>query len=194
MFPSTFSSPTGVDEERDAVRDEPSAFPVPSFDAIYDEHLGFVWHTLRGLGVPPSSLDDAVQDVFVVVHRRLPSFEARSKITTWLFGIALRVAYAHRRKQRPSDDLSAVQNEIRDERPTPFEETVRSEAATLVERLLDELDDNKRLVFVLMEIEQMSAEEMASLLGIKVNTVYSRLRYARAEFEKLVARYAKGEK
>src|SRR5882724_509457 len=70
---------------------------VPGFSAIYDAYFDFVWRSLRRLGVPEATLDDAAQDVFVVVHRRLPEFEARSTVKTWLFGIVLRVVATHRR-------------------------------------------------------------------------------------------------
>ena len=166
---------------------------VPSFDEIYERHLDFVWRALRGLGIPAPLLDDAVQDVFVVVHRRLWTFEGRSKMTTWLFGIALRVARNYRRERRFNQDLSPVEG-VSDERPSPFEEAARSEAVQLLERVLDALDDKKRIVFVLMEIEQMTAEEVAALLEINVNTVYSRRRSARVEFDRLVALHGKGRR
>ncbi|OJY31628.1 MAG: hypothetical protein BGO98_15830 [Myxococcales bacterium 68-20] len=160
---------------------------MPSFDEIYDRYLVFVWRALRALGIAPPALDDAVQDVFVVVHRRLWTFEGRSKLTTWLFGIALRVARNYRRRQAPSTDLSEVGERLLDDRPSPFEEVARSEAFQLIEQILDALDEKKRIVFVLMEIEQMTAEEVAGLLGVNVNTVYSRRRFARIEFDRLVA-------
>jgi len=166
---------------------------VPAFDEVYDQHLDFVWRALRGLGIPAPLLDDAVQDVFVVVHRRLCTFEGRSKMTTWLFGIALRVARNYRRERRFADDPSAVER-VSDERPSPFEEAARSEAVQLLERVLDALDDKKRIVFVLMELEQMTAEEVAALLEVNVNTVYSRRRFARMEFDRLVALHGKGGK
>ncbi|HSD87703.1 MAG TPA: sigma-70 family RNA polymerase sigma factor, partial [Kofleriaceae bacterium] len=74
------------------------ASAAPSFDEVYAAHFAFVWRVLRTFGVPDAALEDAAQDVFVVVHRRLPEFEGRAAITTWLFAIARRVAGAHRRK------------------------------------------------------------------------------------------------
>ena len=171
--------------EGDAPPDDATA--VPSFDEIYDRYLVFVWRALRALGIAPPALDDAVQDVFVVVHRRLWTFEGRSKLTTWLLGFTLRVARNYRRRQAPSTDLSEVGERLLDDRPSPFEEVARSEAFQLIEQILDALDEKKRIVFVLMEIEQMTAEEVAGLLGVNVNTVYSRRRFARIEFDRLVA-------
>lgn len=177
------------EDPEDALASEPAM--VPSFDEVYEQHLDFVWRAMRGLGIPAPLLDDAVQDVFVVVHRRLCTFEGRSKMTTWLFGIALRVARNYRRERPFNDDPSVVER-VSDERPSPFEEAARSEAVQLLERVLDALDDKKRIVFVLMEIEQMTAEEVAALLEINVNTVYSRRRFARIEFDRLVALHGKG--
>lgn len=182
----------------DAFGDEADVRPAESgvlvsFDAIYDQHFVFVWRTLRALGVAAAHLDDATQDVFVVVHRRLDTFEGRSKVTTWLFGIARRVARNYRRGLRTAGDLSEVLEAASDGRPSPYEETVRSEAILLLERVLDALEEKKRIVFVLMEIEQMTAEEVAAILGINANTVYSRRRFARLEFDRLVALYSKNK-
>lgn len=167
---------------------------VTTFDDLYDKHLSFVWRVLRALGVSREVLDDAVQDVFLVVHRRLDSFDRSSKATSWLFGIALRVARGYRRRPPPGDDLSTVENALRDGSPSPLEQIARSEKLALLERVLDSLDDKKRIVFVSMEIEQMSAEEVATMLGINVNTVYSRRRLARLEFDRLLAIYGKSKR
>ena len=171
----------------------PEVAPVPveggqtaralDFDQLYDDHVDFVWRSLRCLGVREQSLDDAVQDVFVVVHRRLADFEARSAVRTWLFGIVLRVAGDHRRRERRKGGLSPIDFEIEDRAPGPLEEAVRAEALRTLARVLGALDEDKRAVLVLAEIEQQSAPEIAAALGIKLNTVYSRLRAARRAFE-----------
>ncbi|OJY23888.1 MAG: hypothetical protein BGO98_18320 [Myxococcales bacterium 68-20] len=179
-----------LDEDEDVAR--PEATTPPSFDAVYDQHVDFVWRALRGLGVAPHFLDDAVQDVFIVVHRRLPAFEGRSKVTSWLFSIALRVAHTYRRRQRPTDDLAEVEDHLLDDRPSPFDAAARTEILELLERILDLLDDKKRIVFVLMELEQMTAEEVAALLDANINTIYSRHRQARIEFDRLIALHARG--
>jgi RNA polymerase sigma-70 factor (ECF subfamily) len=176
------------DVTRSAPRERSEGIALPSFDEVYDRHLTFVWRSLRALGIPPHQLDDAVQDVFVVVHRRLCTFEGRAKMTSWLFGVAMRVARNYRRG-RPSDDLDEVQEQLLDGQPSPFEATARSEAVLLLERFLETLDEKKRIVFVLMDIEQMTAEEVAQMIGVNVNTVYSRRRFARIEFERLVAEH-----
>lgn len=166
---------------------------LTSFDEVYDRYVVFVWRTLRALGLPDAALEDAVQDVFIVVHRRLHEFEGRAKLTSWLFAIARRVAKNHRRARQPSSELRDVEEQVRDDGPTPYEAVVQTEAVALLERILDRLDDKQRVCFVLMDIEQMTAEEVASLLEINVHTVYSRRRLARLEFNRLAAHYGRGE-
>src|SRR5580704_17504684 len=73
-------------------------FELPSFEAVYDEYFPYIWRSVQRLGVAVSQADDAVQEVFIVVHRKLPSFEGRSSIKTWLYGITLRVARVQRRR------------------------------------------------------------------------------------------------
>ena len=177
----------------------PAAPPTPAelraFEAIYDEHLAFVWRSLRRLGVQGAALDDAVQDVFLVVHRRLPEFEARSSVKTWLFGIVLRVARTCRRSvQRKSPGTSGpgapedpeTLADPHGELPDALAE--KTEAVRLLHEILDELGDEKREAFVLAELEQMTAPEISEALGVNLNSVYSRLRAARREFEQAVAR------
>lgn len=162
----------------------------PRFDAVYDEHFAYLWSCLRRLGVPAASIDDAVQDVFVVVHRRLADFEGRSSLRTWLFGIALRVARDYRRRaERTEPGGEGPERTAPDTvRPSPFEDAAAAEGARLLDRLLGQLEESRREVFVLAELEQMTAPEIASCLEVNLNTVYARLRAARAEFERAVAR------
>jgi RNA polymerase sigma-70 factor (ECF subfamily) len=159
------------------------------FDAVYDDYFDFMWSSLRGLGVADASLDDAVQEVFIVVHRRLPEFEGRSSLKTWLFGIAVGIARNHRRHLRRKGGLDALDERIEDKSASPLESASAAEAMQLVSRVLDGIDEDKRTVLVLTELEQMTAPEIAETLGVNVNTVYSRLRAARAEFDRAFARY-----
>jgi RNA polymerase sigma-70 factor (ECF subfamily) len=169
--------------------------PVPGLAQIYAEHCDFVWRNLRRMGVQEASIDDAVQEVFLVVHRRLADFEARSQVKTWLFWIVLRVAQTQRRNLRrrnahlpdvPTFDLEAVANI---EQESPLELVARREAVTLLHQLLATLDDDKRAMLVLVELEQMSVPEAAEALGINLNTAYSRLRMARNAFEEAIVRH-----
>jgi RNA polymerase sigma-70 factor (ECF subfamily) len=162
---------------------------APSFEAIYDGYVDFVWRSLWRLGVPQENLEDAVQDVFLVVLRRLGDFEGRSAVRTWLFGIAIRIAKDHRRSQRRKGPHDPLDDRLADASADPRANTERAEALQVLSQLLDALDDDKRAVFVMSEIEQMSVPEMAEALGANPNTIYSRLRVAREEFDRAVARY-----
>lgn len=167
---------------------------VPSFDAIYAAHVGFVWRIVRTFGVPEPQLEDAVQDVFVVVHRRLAEWEGRAAITTWLFAIARRVASVHRRRaDKRTRELPMEQiDEHGEQAPSgaagadPFADLSRAQAAATVLAILERLDEDKRIVFALVELEQLSVPEVARMLAINLNTAYSRLRLARAAFEAAV--------
>lgn len=165
---------------------------VPQFAELYEAHFDFVWRTARRLGCPDDALDDVTQDVFVVVHRKLPEFEGRSSLKTWLYAITRRVVSDHRRKHRRRRPASTP---FQDERApcagaSPQELAARQQAAMLLYAFLDSLPDEQREVFVLAELEQMTAPEIAEATGAKLNTVYSRLRLARRAFERVVARQA----
>ena len=158
------------------------------FEALYRKHYGFVWRSVRRLGVPDSEVDDVVQEVFVIVHRRLPEFEGRSAITTWLFGIAYRVVRDHRRKiasrMRREAEVTAGKP------PTePDKRLARHQAVDVLDGLLADLDEDKRAVFVMAEIVKMTANEIAEVVGVSPNTVSSRLRAARKAFEEALANY-----
>lgn len=165
---------------------------VPSFDEVYRDHFAFVWRSAKRLGVRDASLDDVVQEVFVIVHRRLAEFEARSSVKTWLFGITLRVARDHRRslarKNREAGGEPIDPDTLRATTPGPSESIEKSEAVRLLHTLLDEMDDERREIFVMAELEQMTMPDIASTLGLNVNTAYARLRAARQAFEEGVAR------
>ena len=168
---------------------------APGFSEVYEHHFDFVWRSLRRLGVQASALDDAVQEVFLVVHRRLPEFEGRSSLKTWLFGIALRVAQRIARTQarHPATELPETTT-LGSTDSTPQDEAARREAIALLYSILDELDPDKRAVFVMVELEQLSAPEIAEELGTPLNTVYSRLRAARREFEASLKRHRARER
>ncbi len=175
--------------------DAAAAAARPSFEEVYEEHFALVWRTVRRLGVPEAATPDAVQEVFLVVHRRLGEFEGRSSLKTWICAIVARVASDARRSLRRkspharSADAAVDADTVPDERAeSPHDRTVQREAVRLLHRLLDELDDGKRAVLVLAELEQMSVPEIAEALGENTNTIYARLRAARREFEQAAVR------
>jgi RNA polymerase sigma-70 factor (ECF subfamily) len=160
---------------------------VRSFDALYARQFDFMWRSLRRLGVPPSQVEDAAQDAFVVVHRKLADLRPDASEKAWLFGIALRVASDYRRTLRRKGTVS-FDPELAPSRDTsPFDGTAKAQEARLLEDFLNGLDDDKRAVFVLAELEGASAPEVSEALGCNVNTVYSRLRLARERFVSFLA-------
>lgn len=170
-----------------------SARPVAQFTALYEQYFSFVWRTVRFLGAPVDTTDDAVQDVFLVAHRRLADFEARATPRTWLFAIALRVVKDHRRsRRRRMRLLDQARNIERQPSASPFERSVSSEMQHKLLAALEHLREEQRMVFVLAELEEMSAPEIAAALQIKLNTVYSRLRMARQEMARLLRPEASG--
>jgi RNA polymerase sigma-70 factor (ECF subfamily) len=168
-----------------------------TFLELYETHLGFVWNGVRRLGVHESAVEDVVQEIFLVVYRKLGDFEGRSSVRTWLFGIAVRVVRHHRRKQAamgatPSDDVESF---VDPRGRSPQESAEQGQMVDTLNRLLDELEDDKREVLVLAELEQMTAPEIAEVTGANLNTIYWRLRTARQEFERVVTRFrARGER
>jgi RNA polymerase sigma-70 factor (ECF subfamily) len=166
-----------------------------SFERIYDDHVDFVWRSARRLGVSEAAVDDVVQQVFLIVHRRWDEFEHRSSYKTWIFSILLRAVSEHRRHVRRKSPhwLFGMREdpEILEAPHGPEEELEKAEAARLIEQLLESLDDDKRAVFVLAELEQMNAAEIADATGTATKTVYSRLRAARADFERAAERMRK---
>jgi len=167
---------------------------------LYDSHFNFVWRNLRRLGVPQPMVEDAAQDVFLVVHRRWASFDAgAASVETWLFGIVLRVARNHRRSLKrsavwmaPSDGNDAVAA-AESAAVEPADLYARREAAALLDRLLDTLDDDRRALLVLVDVEQMQVPAAASVLGINVNTAYWRLRTARKRLARALGRMKAAE-
>jgi RNA polymerase sigma-70 factor (ECF subfamily) len=167
--------------------------PTPEslvFDEIYAEHFAFVWRCLRSLGVPLSALDDAAQDVFVIVHRQLPAFRGESTLQTWLFGITRKVAFNHRRgvdrKQAPLVPLD--DRYVQASGPSPIEHAQEKEAAAFVERFMAALDEEKRALFLLALLEEMAMPEVAAALEIPLNTAYTRLRRLRSDFQQALAK------
>ena len=152
------------------------------FDTLYGEHFTFVWRSLRRLGVHPSWVEDAAQDTFLVVHRRLSDLRPEASAKAFLFGIALRVARDYRRRAQRKHAVSLdVEKEV-SQLSGPFERAAKAQAVRRLEAFLATLDEDRAAVFVLSELEGMTAPEISQALGANQNTVYSRLRTARERF------------
>ncbi|MEM7160570.1 MAG: sigma-70 family RNA polymerase sigma factor [Myxococcota bacterium] len=159
---------------------------------VYREHVDFVVRTTRHLGVPEPQVEDVVHDVFLVVHRRLDDYDERAPLRSWLYGITRRVVLHHKRRTS-----RARAREARAPAPSPApsldEGIARDEAAVLVEACLASLDIDQRMVFVLADIEGLTAPQIAEATGVKLNTVYSRLRLGRRKFERALAQRLEGK-
>ncbi len=160
------------------------------FRSIFEQELSYVWHTLRRLGVRGEDVRDQSQEVFMIVHRLLDQFDRGRPIRPWLFGIAFRVASAYRDKARyrTTEELG---DDVTDDAQLPDEQLADAEKRRLVLRALDRIELGRRAVFVLAELEDRSIPEIATELGIPLNTAYSRLRLAREEFADAARRLAK---
>ena len=162
------------------------------FQELYRAHFAYVWNTLRRLGAARADLDDLAHEVFVVVFRRRLDFEAGRPVKPWLFGIAYRVAAGERRLARHGAELATGSSEI-EAMPavgadSPEADAIASERRELEVRALAALDLDQRAVFVMHEIDWCSAPDIAATLGVKLNTVYSRLRLGREKFGVAVQR------
>jgi RNA polymerase sigma-70 factor, ECF subfamily len=169
---------------------------VPSFEALYEAHFAFVWRTLWRLGVWQASVADAAQDVFLVIHRRQADLLGNEVARSWVYGIVVRVARDYRRAQhRKGWPNGPDPDELSDPKEMNAAQRLeQNEAVVLLNRLLDTLDDEKREALVLVELEQMTVPEIADLLGVNPNTIYTRLRAARQEFARAIARHRAKER
>lgn len=163
--------------------------------ALFEQHCAFVWRVLRRLGVREADIADVCQDVFMAVHTQLPSFEGRSKVSTWIYGIARRRASSYRALARHRrEQLDSLEREPADPRggsavgEGPERAVLRAE----LDRLLEQLDDDKREVFVLYEIEELEMADVARAVGCPRFTAYTRLRAARSEVRAFFARRTAG--
>ncbi|MBL0195754.1 MAG: sigma-70 family RNA polymerase sigma factor [Myxococcales bacterium] len=160
---------------------------------VFREHLPFVFRALRRLGVAEGDIDDVCQEVFVVVMRKLAEFEGRSQLRTWIYGICVRSASDYRKRAPRRREV------LTDEVPEgvtgkgPHEYATEAEARDLLDRLLAELDDDKRAVFVLYEIEELTMAEVALALECPLQTAYSRLHAARRRVQERATELAAAE-
>jgi RNA polymerase sigma-70 factor (ECF subfamily) len=164
------------------------AAPGVDVEAMHAAHGDFVWASLQRLGARDADLEDRFQEVFLVVHQRGAGFEGRSRVTSWLFGICLRVMAAHRRRawvrrERATDEPPEGSG------PGAAEDSLeRAEARARLREILDAMDLDRRAVFVMAVIEEMPADEIAAIVGAPIGTVYSRLHAARRQFDEALRR------
>ena len=171
----TSAEPSGSPSEPD-----PGLVKV-AFAAIYNDYFAFVWRNLRRLGIADEGLRDAAQDVFIVVHRRLSEFDGRERVQPWLYSILRRVASDHRRRVRRKERTDDEQPDsiVDPHEPGPEARAARGEARRLLLKLLGELDEDRRELIMLIDLEGLSVPEAADAVNCNLNTAYSRLRTAR---------------
>jgi RNA polymerase sigma-70 factor, ECF subfamily len=166
---------------------------TPSFQVIYKQYFDFVWSTARHLGAAADTVDDVVQDVFIVIHSRLATLQNPEALRSWIFGIVRRTVSDYRRSRRNRDAAGArLDAEVHSggySQPSPLDLTERNAELSLLERILAELDPPKREMFVMVEVLEMTVPEVVEALEIPLNTAYSRLRLARKLFEEALARH-----
>jgi RNA polymerase sigma-70 factor (ECF subfamily) len=168
------------------------AAPRLSFEDVYREHFDFVFRQAARLGGSDIDAEDAVQDVFMIVMRKLERFDCRALITTWRYAITLNVVRTLRRRARKICDAKEA-FEYNEENGEPsacsIDRVEVRDAHRIAYEILDKLAAKKREVFILAELEGLTCDEIAVVVGTKTATVWSRLHYARKEFaEHLEAR------
>jgi RNA polymerase sigma-70 factor, ECF subfamily len=177
----------GLEPSPVPVASEPAALEPPealaSFEHVYALYFRFSWRVLLHLGVTREGLDDAAQELWLVVHRRLHQFEQRSQMKTWLFGIALNVARNHRRSELRRARGQSPPAELFPSVPDPEMLHAAQQAWDRVQTFLATLDEQRRAIFVCSLLEQMSAAETAEATGLDVSTVYHRTRSLRQSFK-----------
>ena len=161
--------------------------------AVFDENFDYVWNTLRRFGVRDADLEDLVQDVFLKIHVRSADYDATRPLRPWLFGFAYRVAADYRRLARHRvETLHASSDVAAADLPADDRIHVREEKA-LVRQALESVDLDRRAVLILHDLDEVPVPEIAHALDIPLNTAYSRLRLARAEFAAAARRLRKGQ-
>jgi RNA polymerase sigma-70 factor (ECF subfamily) len=165
---------------------------TPDLEAIYLAEVSYVWNFLRFVGVPERDLEDVVHEVFIVVHKQLGHYDPSRPLRPWLTGIAFRVASDHRRLARHRREIPCEVLGDVDKGPTPESKLAHKQEMDQVMQALDCLEPDRRAVFVLHDLHEYSMPEIATIIDAPLNTLYSRLRLARAEFNKVIKRLRRG--
>jgi len=162
---------------------------IPAFEQVFRQHVAQVCRALRAMGVPPRQVDDAAQEVFLIVHDKFAEFEGRSKLSTWIYAITYRVGANYRAKARRQPRLASLDDTHLASSGSPEQALSGKEAARFVERFASQLEDGMRDVFVLCLLEGQPCVDVGALLGLNVNTVYSRVRLLRDELRAALERH-----
>ncbi len=184
-----------INEQREVAT---AAVRMPTLTQIAEREAEFLWLTLQRLGVRPADCKDVMQDVLMVVHRKLHTYDGRAPLRAWLYGICVGEASNHRRRawvrrERPFEPSDSVIDTHADRTNDmdPERALVARQQQARFDAMLDELDPEKRAVLVMYEVEELSCEQIAATHGIPVGTVHSRLHAARKAFRAVLARWTK---
>jgi RNA polymerase sigma-70 factor (ECF subfamily) len=151
----------------------------PRLREIFDTHAAPIARFVRYLGVHPADVDDVLQEIFVIVHRRLGELRDESKVAAWLRVIALNTVRNHRRARGRRRETPSAEPIEAEASGRPDEDLERARTRTQLMRLMDALPDEQRAVLVLYEIEQLAMRDIAETLGCPLQTAYTRLHAAR---------------
>ena len=190
MSVTDFNRAGHLEEMLTAARQAPGARTIPNppqFTDVFQTHADFVWRALRRLGLSSADAEDALQEVFLVVYRRLANYEERGAMRAWLFTISRQVVNHYRRGAARSErKQQAIGRDEQTPHDDPHDAFVRGESVALVHALLSQLSEPQAMVFWLAEIEEMTMPEVATALGVNLNTAYGRLRLARRRFDQML--------
>ena len=179
-----------------AARKPQSIAPAPevsAFEAVYRQYFDFVWSSVRRLGVGSAALDDVVQEIFIVIHARLHTLERPDALRSWIYSVVRRIVSAYHRSQRVKEISGvalAAEPDVRPRPETPFDRAEQNDQIKLLFSVLSELEEPKRDILLMAELDELTAPQISEILGVPLNTVYSRLRAARIAFEEALARRA----
>jgi RNA polymerase sigma-70 factor (ECF subfamily) len=152
---------------------------------IFEENYRIIWRLLGQLGLDAHAVDDAAQQVFLIVAERLDDVQP-GKERSFCYGTALRVASSARRARRREAPLASVEAEP-DSVPSPEQLTEQKRARDILDQALQSMSEDLRVVFIMFELDGFTTPEIADVLSIPLGTAASRLRRARDEFRRLVA-------
>jgi RNA polymerase sigma-70 factor (ECF subfamily) len=173
-----------------SAEDEADEWERPvDFDTLYREHRDFVSRAMHRLAVPYRDREDVAQEIFLRIHRLLPRWNPETPARVWIFGIAYNVVREHRRGLRRHGIFDPLPESLTDSTHDPAANAQHREEIRLLDRLLNELSQERRDVFVLVELLELTAPEVSEVLHLPVNSVYARLRAAREDFNAGLARH-----
>lgn len=185
MEPRPPGQPSSMQSQRAS---SPGLVPGPSFRDVFDGELDFVWNCLRRLGIPERDLEDEAMEVFLRVKDALAEFDATRSIRPWLAGFAYRVACEYRRRPRHRFERIEPEIDVQGSASSPEDQAVESEERAIVTSALDRVEWDRRAVLVLHDVYGYTIPEVAENCEIPLNTAYSRLRLARADFAQALRR------